>query len=62
MNEVFISLVLTMCACVVGIFIGINTTNTKFQGLQKEAVQLNFAEYNSTNGVWQWKTNSVNIK
>ena len=27
--------------------------------LKEEAIKLNFAEYNSTNGVWQWKTNSV---
>lgn len=23
---------------------------------QKEAIQRGFAEYNSTNGVWQWKS------
>jgi hypothetical protein len=26
--------------------------------LRSKAISLNFAEYNSTNGVWQWKTNS----
>lgn len=25
--------------------------------LRQEAVRLGFAEYNSTNAVWQWKTN-----
>ena len=28
--------------------------------LKREAIERNFAEYNSTNGVWQWKTNSAN--
>jgi hypothetical protein len=26
--------------------------------LKREAIERNFAEYNSTNGVWQWKTNN----
>jgi hypothetical protein len=25
--------------------------------LKREAIERNFAEYNSTTGVWQWKTN-----
>lgn len=32
----------------------------KYDNLKAEAVRLNFAEYNSTNGQWQWKTNSLN--
>lgn len=28
---------------------------------QAEAVQRGFAEYNSTNGIWQWKTNVVTV-
>jgi hypothetical protein len=25
--------------------------------LQKQAIELNYANYNPTNGVWQWKIN-----
>lgn len=29
------------------------------RNLRREAISLGFAEYNNTNGVWQWKTNVV---
>ena len=37
------------------------TWSAKMDGksaLKREAIERNFAEYNSTNGVWQWKTNN----
>lgn len=29
-----------------------------YDTLRTQAIQRGFAEYNATNGVWQWKTNS----
>lgn len=34
-------------------------SNLVVSNLKKEAIELNYADYNRTNGVWQWKTNSV---
>ena len=39
-----------------------NDKKIDLKNLKQEAIQLNYAEYNSTNGVWQWKTNLENKK
>lgn len=40
------------------IIVGISFGGT-IAGLKNEAVKNRFAEYNSTNGNWQWKTNAT---
>ena len=39
----------------------ISNLKQKNQTLQQQAISLNFAEHNPTNGVWQWKTNSLTL-
>jgi len=31
----------------------------EIKSLKQQAITLGYAEYNQTNGIWQWKTNSV---
>jgi len=44
-----------ICGLVLGILAAVMVS----RAYQNEAIKLNHAEYNSTNGLWQWKTNSV---
>jgi hypothetical protein len=30
--------------------------------LKQDAIQLGYADYNATNGKWQWKTNMIKIE
>jgi len=53
--EQIVYITLLISAIIVLAIIGGRTGDEKIKQFQTEAVALNFAEYNSTNGVWQWK-------
>lgn len=36
----------------IGLIVGVGISSKSYE---KQAIQLGYAEYNSTNGVWQWK-------
>jgi len=44
---------------IVMILFGVFSTLSTRRNLRQEAIQLGYAEYNATNGIWQWKTNLV---
>lgn len=62
MNELkTYTLLCLLLAIVLGMFMAKTSIDRiNHENLKKEAIQLNHAEYNRTNGNWQWITNSVN--
>ena len=57
--SVWITVILTIViGCAVVFFVVSVFKNIPVEILKREAIERNFAEYNSTNGVWQWKTNN----
>jgi len=57
--ETFVVVSLTCFAF--GLLAGLFIDNKAKSTLQKQAIELNFAEYNNKTGKWQWRTNSVII-
>jgi len=55
-DEILVGMVIGI---VVGILAGGFVVAKLQRDLKEEAIQLNYAEYNSTNGNWQWITNSI---
>jgi len=48
--------ILSICFILFIVYFTFHITS-KLQNLRQEAISLHYAEYNSTNGVWQWKAN-----
>lgn len=59
MNEKQINLitVTAMIMFIIGLFIGAYLRDHVVREFQREGIQRGVAEYNSTNGNWQWKIN-----
>jgi len=55
-DEILVGMIIGIA---VGIFLGALIITKLQHDLKVEAIQLNYAEYNSTTGVWQWKTNVI---
>jgi hypothetical protein len=59
-NDNVIFVVAGVIIFILGLSLGAIYTRTNYvHPLRREAIALHYAEYNSTNGNWQWKTNVV---
>lgn len=57
MDKINDIIIVTMFVLTIFGIIGCRTMGQKTMSLEKQAVILGFAEYNKTNGNWQWITN-----
>ncbi len=59
-NDCVIFVMAGVIIFILGLSLGAIYTQTNYvHPLRREAIALHYAEYNSTNGNWQWKTNVV---
>lgn len=56
--EVFLLTFCIVVACWI-ICLAFDTLEGRAKNLREQVISLGYAEYNSTNGNWQWKTNSI---
>jgi len=52
---VLVGLIAFLIAMLIHVSQSVTSLNQSVTSLKREAIERNFAEYNSTNGVWQWK-------
>ncbi len=52
---IIVVLLMLIVFCLIGFF----AQGSNFDKMRRDAVTLGYAEYNSTNGHWGWKTNSL---
>ncbi len=47
--------IIILCVWIMFAMVGNGMKETEIKRLKQQAIERNYAEYNHTNGVWQWK-------